>query len=515
MSEVSNEKIFEALEGVRTQCTTLGADVHEKLAEQREQIRTVGAASDANAKAFREINERYESTTKEALDINRELLTRVVGLLEEDKKISGNAARLMLMSAESGMRSGGMQLYDVLTQSEEFKAYVERGMSGVSPPIKFHGRHRPFEHSHRSRRGGYAKRDEFYHGVSDLQGGDLGFNFPEIVDIALRMMRVADMIPWTPVNAGQVRYVEETVQDVLLGLLETTTGPGDTTITLKESAEGFFPGQEITFSDGTTKRTIDSIDFDTRVVTLTAAVGAVFPADSKVTSDTFSPTEKTKLNPFAKIALETKTSDIKDFRLMLAVPDSYLQDIPLLSGFLTNRMPLFMGMSKDQQILHGNPTVNSREIQGIGTAAGIQTYTQGTIDPDETEIDALRRAATLVALQFYLAEAFPIHPIDLANIEMQKADDGKYIYMDAPYRQDGIQRIWRMTPVETSAAKQGESLVGAYSVAVMGWDRMMSELRFLDQHEDYAARGLIAVRMIERLGLSVLRPQGICKTFFT
>jgi len=172
---------------------------------------------------------------------------------------------------------------------------------------------------------------------------------------------------------------------------------------------------------------------------------------------------------------------------------------------------------EDAQLLNGDGT--GENILGILRTPGVQDYpgaglgegAPGTpVQPKDTYVDAVRRAATRIMLAYYEPTGVVLHPFDWEQMELTKDANGNYIVTNN-VQIGAEQRIWRMPVVATPAMNQGTALVGAFGLGAKVYDRQQSNIRIAEQHGDLFVRNAVVVLAEERIGLTVSRPESFIK----
>jgi HK97 family phage major capsid protein len=98
-----------------------------------------------------------------------------------------------------------------------------------------------------------------------------------------------------------------------------------------------------------------------------------------------------------------------------------------------------------------------------------------------------------------------LNPDDLADIETQKDDQGRYILISEP--EGGSTVLWRLPIVDTTIMPSGEFAVGAWNVAAQVFDRRQAMVEVSTENSDNFSRGMCTFRCSERLALCVYRPE--------
>lgn len=205
--------------------------------------------------------------------------------------------------------------------------------------------------------------------------------------------------------------------------------------------------------------------------------------------------------PQSELKFELKTEAIKTIAHWIPIGRQVLQDVSQLRGYIDNRMTYGLKLVEENQILYGNGI--SQNLNGIMTQASTYDWSSG--QPDDTKLDCIRRAMTVAQLAEYPVNGLVVHPTDWQDIELLKDSTKKYIWIVVT--EGGIQRLFGLPVVVTTAMQSGEALIGAFNMGAMLWDREDANVRISEHHADYFIKNLIALLVEERIGLTVFRPE--------
>ena len=215
-----------------------------------------------------------------------------------------------------------------------------------------------------------------------------------------------------------------------------------------------------------------------------------------------------KMETASKTQLEMnfskQTSPVETIAAWLPVSRQVMDDAPQLQGHIDGRLTYAVMAEAERQILEGDGV--DGELTGI-LNAGIDDA--GAAAADETDIDHIRNAIANVRVDEYQATGIILHPNDWASIELEKDDNGRYIWVSVG---TGAQmRLWRVPVIETTVMNEGEFLVGAFGMGAQIWDRQSATIRISDSHSNYFTRNTLAILGEIRLALTVYRPKAFCK----
>lgn len=208
--------------------------------------------------------------------------------------------------------------------------------------------------------------------------------------------------------------------------------------------------------------------------------------------------------PEAKIEFELVDETMRVIAHWIPATRQILSDEPQLRGYIDQRLMYGLAYAEENQILYGSG--NAGNIQGIMTHPDVQTYAISDGPASDTKIDAIRRAMTLAQVAQVGVQGIVMNPQDWEDVELAKGDDYHYIRATAPDSQ-GVDRLWRIPVLVTTAVNAGEALVGAFSLGCKLWDREDSTIRVAEQHAEFFTKNMVAILAEERIGLAIYRPE--------
>lgn len=191
------------------------------------------------------------------------------------------------------------------------------------------------------------------------------------------------------------------------------------------------------------------------------------------------------------------------------------QDIPALQGLINQRLVEGIMLEEDAQIMYGSGT--GADMLGLMVDPAVPRYNwssgpyQGG-NQNDTKIDAIRRAIAQAQLARYPVDGIVMHPMDGADIELQKDGNGMYLWTSVG--DIGQTRLWRTRVIVTDAINQGEALVGSFRLAATLWDLEDAQIRTTDSHADYFIYNRLVVLGEERIALTIHRPQAFRAVIF-
>lgn len=200
------------------------------------------------------------------------------------------------------------------------------------------------------------------------------------------------------------------------------------------------------------------------------------------------------------VDLALATATVRKITNYIIASDELLDDLPGFLSYISARLPSKLKVKEDTQLLRG--TGAGINISGLITNA--TAYSDNLADSNIKRIDVLVDAARQVRDYEYEATAMVIHPADATLIKLSKDTTGNYLYpwIFMPQGQivlDGVPVI------VTTAMTSGQFLVGDFRRGAQVFDRKQMSLEISYENEDNFIKGMITIRVSERLALAVYR----------
>lgn len=165
------------------------------------------------------------------------------------------------------------------------------------------------------------------------------------------------------------------------------------------------------------------------------------------------------LKPLASFELATESSVAKKVAERMRVSRELLYDVDGMTSMIENELRFEVEVAANTASLTG--TASSTSPAGITTLA--TAYTLTTVETTyPNNLDAIRAAMVQLQLLNFdrQIEAF-INPIDAANMDLAKGDDGHYVL--PPFTTSNGQSIKGLTLIEDNNIAQGYLLIGDMS----------------------------------------------------
>lgn len=210
------------------------------------------------------------------------------------------------------------------------------------------------------------------------------------------------------------------------------------------------------------------------------------------------------------VDLAVGTGTVRKLTGYVLLSEELFEDVEGLTSYLNNRLASKLKLVENYQLLYGNGA--GINLSGLTTNA--TAYSDNLADADISRIDVLVDACRQVRDDEYEPTFILIHPTDATQIKLTKDDNGNYIHpwIFMPNGQivlDGI-------PVYVSTAiTAGQFLVGDGKRGAQVFDRRQMAIEISYDNEDNFVKGMVTVRISERLTLCVYRAKAFIYGSFT
>lgn len=217
--------------------------------------------------------------------------------------------------------------------------------------------------------------------------------------------------------------------------------------------------------------------------------------------------------PEASISYEEDSAPVRKIAVMIPVTEEILADEAMVRGYLNNRLPQFINMREDSQLLNGDGT--GQNLQGILSLDGVDssiTYNGG--DAATVGVDALEavfKGMVKVQEQFLTPDAAVLSLNVWQQVRLAKDSMGQYLV--GPVTDSAALRLWglRLVSNQNMPAEGAGStpiVVGAFGQASQIWRRQSVTLSVSDSHADNFPKGILVIKATSRLAVTHLRPAG-------
>lgn len=194
--------------------------------------------------------------------------------------------------------------------------------------------------------------------------------------------------------------------------------------------------------------------------------------------------------------------------------DEFLEDLPFLKSEIDTRLMYQLKMFEEAQLLRGNGT--GTNILGLANRSGVQVQAAPASAGGNADavFQAMTKVSTATSLQ---ADALVIHPLDYEAFRLSKDGNGQYYgggYFQGQYGNGAVMdnpNLWGLRTVVTTAAVQGEILVGAFRVGATVYRKGGVRVDATNSHVDNFTTNKVTIRAEERVALAVRYPAAFVK----
>lgn len=337
------------------------------------------------------------------------------------------------------------------------------------------------------------------------------------VGLPLRSLRMRDVIPVFdfPEGATEIEYVRITgMYDSASAQSVTTLAVASGLATATVTGHGFRSGYRILISGVTDETALNGF----HTITVTGANTFTFPTTAgdtvgaagtktclnATTWGAAAWTAEADLLPEATLTAETVRQGARLIGHWIPATEQILRDDAAMLPRLRQGLQNGLAFKEDEDLLVGSGAGDS--ITGLLNVAGTQSYAWSEGIVGDTQLDAVRRAATRAYIAEHSPTAIVVSPVDWESMELTKeSPGGAYIWASVPGSQVSPV-VWRYPVVVTNAIPPATFLLGDFARAAAIWDKGEAELR-TGTPNDYFLRMKVAIRATERLAFEVNRPE--------
>lgn len=159
--------------------------------------------------------------------------------------------------------------------------------------------------------------------------------------------------------------------------------------------------------------------------------------------------------------VQEKAQKVEKITAYIKVSTEMLDDVDFIRSEINNELAELIRLKLDQQIFAGTGT--SPELKGLtqfAQAVGFGALAGTIIDPNKMDI-VRACAAQIAANQFTYPTAVVMHPMDAAQMDLEKADDGHYVI--PPFVSADRMTLKGIPVVENTLVTAGQFLIGDFS----------------------------------------------------
>ncbi|MGQ2994272.1 phage major capsid protein [Variovorax sp.] len=233
-----------------------------------------------------------------------------------------------------------------------------------------------------------------------------------------------------------------------------------------------------------------------------------YPRETGFTNNA-APVSEGSLKPKSDLTFELITEPVRTIAHLSDISLQMLNDVAYIESYIETRMRYGLKLVEEGQLLMGSGT--GQNLEGIYTAATLYAQPAGVeIDPTkEQDLDKLRIAMLQVELANAFTTGIVLHPTSWANIELLKDGENRYLFTNPQNTTTG--RIWGRDVVSTPAMTAGRFLVGDFAQHAQIFDREDANVAISFENKDNFERNMATIRVEERLGLAIYRPEAFVK----
>ena len=202
--------------------------------------------------------------------------------------------------------------------------------------------------------------------------------------------------------------------------------------------------------------------------------------------------------------LKLATATVRKITAYIIISEEMLDDVEGLTSYISSRLPSKLKLKEDYQLLYGDG--QGTNLSGLVTNA--TAYVDALADSKITRIDVLVDAFRQVQTAEYKATFAFINPADAAKIKLSKDDNGVYIHPWV-FMPNGQITLDGVPVIVSSAITAGDFLVGDGKLGAQVFDRKQMSLEMTNQNEDNFIKGMVTVRISERITIAVYRPKAL------
>lgn len=204
--------------------------------------------------------------------------------------------------------------------------------------------------------------------------------------------------------------------------------------------------------------------------------------------------------PEATIEFDDVLDKVTTIAVTLPLTNQTLEDNAVVVSYINNRLSYMLDLRDEQQLLTG--TGVGADLNGIMNRSGVQTQAATS---GEMAITIANAIAKIEIVGGY-PNAVAMSSSNYWAMVTKRAAGGSGTF-DAGDPFTGVPAtVWGLPIVRTQALATNHALVGDFQLGAQVFDRSTAEIRFFEQHSDYAAKNKTLVRAEQREALAVYRP---------
>jgi len=206
----------------------------------------------------------------------------------------------------------------------------------------------------------------------------------------------------------------------------------------------------------------------------------------------------------AALVLTERSVPVEKVAVWLPVTDEQMEDVEGIASYVDQRLTYMLRARLDGQLIAGDGSTPN--LRGVLNAANLQSQAKGT-DPGP---DAVYKAIVKCrAGGFANPDTAIFHPNDWQDFRLLRTADGIYVF-GSPY-DPGMERIWGLPVIVTTAETENTAVVGAFQAFSALFMRRGIEFKVTDSHDTYFIYGKKAIRADMRCAAVYFRGYAFCK----
>ncbi|MFC7518700.1 phage major capsid protein [Herbaspirillum sp. GCM10030257] len=202
------------------------------------------------------------------------------------------------------------------------------------------------------------------------------------------------------------------------------------------------------------------------------------------------------------ITFTLETMPVANIAHFIKITKQLMADAPALAAYINVRMRYGVDLKVENQIINGNgttPNIGGFFKAGNFTAHGYSLATGGQ------KADLIRRVIAKAMTSDYPVDAILLNPLDWAEIELEKDDNGAYKNSGGP-RASMAPMLWGKPVIESNAVVADTFMAGSFSSGATFWNRQDVVIELSDSDGDNFQKGLVTIRAERRAALTVEKP---------
>lgn len=204
--------------------------------------------------------------------------------------------------------------------------------------------------------------------------------------------------------------------------------------------------------------------------------------------------------PEAVIEFVDDLAPVRDIAVTLPITNQTLEDNAVVVSYINNRLSYMLALREEQQLLSG--TALAPDVKGVLSYSGVQTQSATS---GEFAITLANAIAKIEVVGGY-PSAVAMSPANYWSMVTKRAAGGSGTFDAGDPFSSVPATVWGLPVVRTQALTANHALIGDFRLGAQIFDRSAANIRFFEQHSDFAVKNKTLIRAEERLALAVYRP---------